>query len=212
MDEKLSQELRIINAETSVYQLEYINPDHYNKKELEHLYLAITNKIQSNDNEGLNYYNNKARKRFQNKIWQRQIQIDAKENFKINLEFETHNSYLTFRILSEYFENKTKLATTMLTWENIEKHEEINSLRVIFIPPFSKEIKNPLAYMISRMRILEYLNDYSLNATNEEELKRQFLEYNKRMEKYYENESEELDDYDDDNSFDYFGEPYYETD
>ena len=32
------------------------------------------------------------------------------------------------------------------------------------------------------------------------------------MEKYYKNESEELDDYYDDNDFDYFGEPYYETD
>ena len=44
-------------------------------------------------------------------------------------------------------------------------------------------------------------------------MKKQFLDYNKRMEKYYEHESEELDDYDDDNNFDYyFGEPYYETD
>lgn len=66
--------------------------------------------------------------------------------------------------------------------------------------------------MISKMRIVEYLNEYSLDATNEEELKKQFLDYNKRMEKYYKSESEELDDYYDDNDFDYFGEPYYETD
>ena len=33
--------------------------------------------------------------------------------------------------------------------------------------------------MISRMRIVEYLNEYSLDATDEEELKKQFLDYNK---------------------------------
>ena len=107
----------------------------------------------------------------------------------------------------------TSLATIRLTWENIWEYEEVNSFKVVFIPPFSKEIKSLLAFMISRMRIFEYLNEYSLNATNEEELKKQFLDNNKRMERYYEHESEELDDYDDDNNFDYyFGEPYYETD
>lgn len=84
MNEKLSQELQIINAETCVYKLEYIRPDHYNNEELEQLYIAITNKIKGNDNKGLNHYNNKERKRFQNKIWKQQIQIDTKKNNNIH--------------------------------------------------------------------------------------------------------------------------------
>lgn len=64
LKEKLKQELQIISTEACVYQLEYINPSHYNKEELEQLYVVITNKIESNDNKEFN----KERKRFQNKI------------------------------------------------------------------------------------------------------------------------------------------------
>ena len=82
------------------------------------------------------------------------------------LEFKTSNSYLVFKILFDYYEKRTKLATTRLTWENIGEYKEVDSLRIIFIPPFPKGIKNPLALMISKIRIAEYLDEYSLNSVN----------------------------------------------
>ena len=115
LKEKLNQELQIINTETCVYQLEYINPNHYNKEEFEQLHEAITNKIESNNDKEFN----KERKRFQNKIWQQLIQINTNESFESKLYFENNNSYLVFKILFEYYEKRTRLATTKLTWENI---------------------------------------------------------------------------------------------
>lgn len=130
------------------------------------------------------------------------------------LVFDNNKSYLVFKILSDYFQEKTKLAITQLTWENILEYKEINFTHQIYLPPIIIEgIKNPLALVISRMRITEFLNEYELNATNKQDLKTQFLAYNEKMRKYHLYESEDIDDFqDNDEHFDNFGEPFYETD
>ena len=129
------------------------------------------------------------------------------------LIFDDDRSYLIFTILFDYFKEKTKLATTQLTWENILEYKEFNFTHQIYLPPIITEgIKNPLALVISRMRITEFLNEYELNATNEKDLKAQFLIYNERMRKYHLYESEDIDDFQDEDHFDNFGEPFYETD
>ena len=129
------------------------------------------------------------------------------------LIFYDNKSYLVFTILFDYFKEKTKLATTQLTWENVLKYKEINFTHKIYLPPITTEgIINPLALVISRMRITEFLNEYELNATNEKDLKTQFLVYNEKMRKYHLYESEDIDDFQDEDHFDNFGEPFYETD
>ena len=50
------------------------------------------------------------------------------EDLESKLEFKTSNSYLVFKILFDYYEKRTKLATTRLTWENIGEYKEVDSL------------------------------------------------------------------------------------